>query len=87
MHFFRERFSVCVCVSFPFDFEVGMWDLIILVPFHCPSFNFPYSFCTRISDSSLINFERLFVLSYRCSNEERSYSYLSSESTLITDLS
>ena len=28
---FRERSPVCVCASFPFCFEGGMWDLIVLV--------------------------------------------------------
>ena len=25
----------CVCLSFPFDFEGGMWELIVLIPDHC----------------------------------------------------
>ena len=25
---FRERLSVCVCVSYPFGFEGGMWNMI-----------------------------------------------------------
>ena len=29
-----------VCASFPFGFEVGMWDLIVLVTDHCISFYF-----------------------------------------------
>ena len=29
----RERLSVGVCASFPFDFE--MWDSIVLIPDHC----------------------------------------------------
>ena len=37
---FRERLSICVYASFPFGFEAGMWDLIVLVPDHCPSFYF-----------------------------------------------
>ena len=31
------RLSVCECA---FGFEVGMWDLIVLVPDHCLSFYF-----------------------------------------------
>ena len=32
---------VCVCVfSFPFGLECGMWDLIVLLPDHCLSFQF-----------------------------------------------
>ena len=37
---FRERLSVCVCSSFPFVFEGGMWILIILIPDHCLSIYF-----------------------------------------------
>ena len=29
---------LCVCASFSFDFEGGLWDLIVLVPDHCLSF-------------------------------------------------
>ena len=32
---FREHLSVWICASFPFDFEVGMWDLIVLIPDRC----------------------------------------------------
>ena len=28
----------CVCASFPFGFEGGMWNLIVLVLGHCLSF-------------------------------------------------
>ena len=35
---FREHLSVWICASFPFDFEVGMWDLIVLIPDRCFSF-------------------------------------------------
>ena len=31
--------SLCVCVSFPFDFMGWLWDLIVLVPDHCLSFD------------------------------------------------
>ena len=37
---FLDRLSICVCTSFHFDFEGGMWDLIVLVPDHCLSFYF-----------------------------------------------
>ena len=40
MHVFRERLSVSVCCSFPFGFEDGVWDLIILIPDHCLSISF-----------------------------------------------
>ena len=29
----HERLSICVC-AFPFGFEGGLWDLIVLVPGH-----------------------------------------------------
>ena len=32
--------SVCVCASVPFDFEGGIWDLIVLILDHCLSFYF-----------------------------------------------
>ena len=32
---FRERLSVCLCASFPFGFEGGMWDLSLLIRGHC----------------------------------------------------
>ena len=38
MRFFRESLSIVACASFPFGFESGMWDLIVLVPDHCLSF-------------------------------------------------
>ena len=37
---FRERLSVCVCSSFSFSFEGGMWDLIVVIPDHCLSIYF-----------------------------------------------
>ena len=30
--------ALCVCASFSFDFDGGLWDLIVLVPDHCLSF-------------------------------------------------
>ena len=35
--------SICVCVSFPFGFEDGIYALIVLVPDHCLSFYFGIS--------------------------------------------
>ena len=37
MRIFRERLSFFVCVSFPFDFEGRMWDLIVVIPDQCLS--------------------------------------------------
>ena len=31
----RRRLSICECASFPFGFEGGMGDLIVLVPDYC----------------------------------------------------
>ena len=30
----------CVCPSFPFGIEVGMWDMIVLISNHCLSIYF-----------------------------------------------
>ena len=30
---------LCVCPSFPFGIEGGIWDVIVLIPYHC-LFNF-----------------------------------------------
>ena len=32
MRVLRERLSICECASFPFGFEGGVWDLIVLTP-------------------------------------------------------
>ena len=32
---------LCVCASFPFGFEGGMWNLIVLIPDHCLSIYLP----------------------------------------------
>ena len=32
--------NFCVCPSFPFGFEEGMWGLIVLIPDHCLSIHF-----------------------------------------------
>ena len=38
---FHECLSnFCVCPSFPFGLEGGMWDVIILIPVHCLSVYF-----------------------------------------------
>ena len=45
-------FSVCECASFPFGFEDGIWDLIILVLGYCLSFYFSLHYdiqCTLFS--------------------------------------
>ena len=50
-----------VCTSFPFNFEGGTWDLIVLVPDHCLSINFEKPGNDTIG---IINFERLFSKFY-----------------------
>ena len=35
-------FQIYVYVSFPFDFEGWMWDLIVSIPDHCLSIYFAY---------------------------------------------
>ena len=40
VHIFPECLSVCVCASFPFSYEAGKRDLILLVPDYCLSFHF-----------------------------------------------
>ena len=32
-----ELVKFCVCPSFPYGIEGGMWDLIVLIPDHCLS--------------------------------------------------
>ena len=36
----------CVCPSFPFGTEGGMWDVIILIPDHCLSIYFTH-YCIK----------------------------------------
>ena len=50
---FVNVYHLFVSVFFPFGFESGVWDLIVLVPGHCLSLYFSYSlsrlsviFCT-----------------------------------------
>ena len=38
MRVFPDRLSICVCVSFRFGIEGGMWDLTVSIPDHCFSF-------------------------------------------------
>ena len=51
---FRERLSVCMCVSFPFGFKGGMWDLILLVP--GPFHSIHFSFCFRFGLRRVVSF-------------------------------
>ena len=38
---FRKPSSICVCASFPSDFEGGLWDSTVLVSDHRLSSYFP----------------------------------------------
>ena len=49
VHAFRECSSICACASFLFDFEGGMWGLIVLVPDHCLSLYFTLSLSHSIA--------------------------------------
>ena len=51
--------SVCMLHSFPFGIEGGMWDVIVLIPNHCPSiyldmynpcFHSLYTFSPELND-------------------------------------
>ena len=35
MRVLRGLLSICECAVFPFGFEAGLWDLIVLVPDYC----------------------------------------------------
>ena len=37
---FVNILSICVCASFSFGFEGGMWDLIVFIFYHCLSIYF-----------------------------------------------
>ena len=39
----------CVCPSFPFSIEGGLWDVIVLIPVHCLSIYFEQ----RITDGRM----------------------------------
>ena len=62
---FRERVSICVCDSLPLGFECGMWDVIVLVPYHCLSFNFVLMVLSvKIYGTRLAIF--IFIKSLKC---------------------
>ena len=35
--------NLCVCPSFPFGIEGGMWDVVVLIPDHCLSIYFSFT--------------------------------------------
>ena len=39
----------CVCPSFPFGTEGGIWDVIVLIPDHCLSICFSDALCTWLA--------------------------------------
>ena len=57
VHVFCERLSVCVCSSFRFCFEVGMWNLIVLMADLCLS----------------VYFVQLLRMMSACSNKSKTY--------------
>ena len=69
---FREHLSVCMCVcaSFPFSFEGGMCDLIVLIPDYCLSFGMRpqlfllYSLIIHSSMNLFSQHSRQFILSF-----------------------
>ena len=63
MHLYRERLSIYICASFPYGFKGEMWDLIVLVPGHCLSFDSDDSVSVQhlgATDQSGFVFERHF---------------------------
>ena len=53
---FRERLSSCLFASFSHGFEVGMLDLIVLVPNHCLVFHTNLNAYFSISTLSIVFF-------------------------------
>ena len=49
---FRERLSICVYASFPFRFERGFCDLIVLVPDSCLVLLFFFYFSLELNSQS-----------------------------------
>ena len=47
VHVLCEKSSICV-YAFPFGFECGTWDLIILTPDHCLSIYYVFSVVYRV---------------------------------------
>ena len=50
----------CMCPSFRFGFEGGIWDLIVLIPDHCLSVYFP----KYVSISNLLIFTSAGVVPF-----------------------
>ena len=62
---FRSCFWLCVCVSFPFGFEGGIWDLIVLIPDYYLSSYFSYtSVAKHLSVSLSLNANLLCILNH-----------------------
>ena len=49
---FVNFFQMYVCVTFPFGFEDGMWNLIVLIPGHCLSIYFLLYYTTLIYENT-----------------------------------
>ena len=50
----RALVKFCVCPSFPFGIEGGMWDVIVLIPDHCLSIYFVLAFYNTLSPRSQV---------------------------------
>ena len=57
MSFLGVCHILCVCPSFPFDIESGMWDVIVLIPDHCLSIYFSNSTCVSLIAMYHMNFK------------------------------
>ena len=47
-----DVYQFFVCPTFPFGFEGGMWDLIVLIPDNCLSIYLAGLFVNRYPDST-----------------------------------
>ena len=71
MHFFRDHLSIYVCASFPFGFEGGTWDWIVLIPNCCVCFYFysPFQGVTSVV------VHQSYMLVYPCLNSLHQYGH------------
>ena len=59
MRVFLELYQFVCVSSFPYEFEGGMWELIVLVHDHCLSF-----YCEGIVDFPFHSVQQPFITSY-----------------------
>ena len=50
-----EFVEFCVCPSFPFGIEGGMWDVIVLIPDHCFSIYLGQAFFSYLPRKCISN--------------------------------